>query len=52
MKKFLVEKRIRDKIGALEKIKTLLLLAFNLFIRFWESINLSCFLIKLAKRLL
>lgn len=51
MKNFLVKKRTKEKIRALENVRALLLLTFYLSTRFWALANLSCFLIRLAKKL-
>ena len=48
--KFLAGNKIRGKIRAFKKIKILLLLALNLFTKFWKPVSLFYFLVRLAKR--
>lgn len=58
IKRFLIEERTRDRIGALREIKTLervrisLLPTLNFFIKHWALTNSSYFLIKLDKSLI
>ena len=51
MKKSLVS-GIRDRVGALGKVKALLLLVSDLFAWLWRPISSFCSLVKSAKRLL
>ena len=51
VKKSLI-KGIRERINVLRDIRTLLLLISDLFAELWELASLSCFLMRLAKKLL